>query len=112
MNLKWLYVLNNIDIMERLPKELNNQLFRKLKSIVEIERMSANERLEYELSLAVERDLLSAIDASFEEGEEKGREEGREEKSREIARNLKSLGLSSEDIAKATGLSSEEIEQL
>ena len=114
--LKWLYVLNNIEIMERLPDELNNQLFQKLKSIVEIERMSANERLEYELSLAVERDLLSAIDASFEDGEmkgiKKGREEGREEKSREIAQNLKSLGLSLEDISKATGLTSEEIEQL
>lgn len=114
--LKWLYVLNNIEIMERLPDELNNQLFQKLKSIVEIERMSANERLEYELSLAVERDLLSAIDASFEDGEikgeEKGIKKGREEKSREIAQNLKSLGLSLEDISKATGLTSEEIEQL
>jgi predicted transposase/invertase (TIGR01784 family) len=90
--------------MERLPDELNNQLFQKLKSIVEIERMSANERLEYELSLAVERDLLSAIDASFEDG--------REEKGREIARNLKSLGLSLEDISKATGLTTEEIKQL
>ena len=102
--------------MERLPDELNNQLFQKLKSIVEIERMSANERLEYELSLAVERDLLSAIDASFEDGEmkgiKKGREEGREEKSREIAQNLKSLGLSLEDISKATGLTSEEIGRL
>ncbi|WP_289227692.1 MULTISPECIES: hypothetical protein [Parabacteroides] len=83
---------------------------------MEIERMSANERLEYELSLAVERDLLSAIDASFEDGEmkgiKKGREEGREEKSREIAQNLKSLGLSLEDISKATGLTSEEIGRL
>ncbi|WP_289701587.1 PD-(D/E)XK nuclease family transposase, partial [Parabacteroides goldsteinii] len=118
--LKWLYVLNNIEIMERLPDELNNQLFQKLKSIVEIERMSANERLEYELSLAVERDLLSAIDASFEDGEIKGEEkgikkgikQGREEERREIAQNLKSLGLSLEDISKATGLTSEEIEQL
>lgn len=32
---KWLYVLNNIEIMERLPQELNNQIFHKLKSIVE-----------------------------------------------------------------------------
>ena len=106
--------------MERLPDELNNQLFQKLKSIVEIERMSANERLEYELSLAVERDLLSAIDASFEDGEIKGEEkgikkgikQGREEERREIAQNLKSLGLSLEDISKATGLTSEEIGQL
>ena len=82
--------------------------------------MSANERLEYELSLAVERDLLSAIDASFEDGEIKGEEkgikkgikQGREEERRKIAQNLKSLGQSLEDISKATGLTSEEIEQL
>ena len=37
---------------------MNNQIFKKLKSIVEIERMSANECLEYELSLATERTCL------------------------------------------------------
>jgi len=122
--LKWLYVLNNIDIMERLPEELNNQIFKKLKSIVEIERMSANERLEYELSMAAERDMLGALDAKYEDGLEegevkgikKGREEGIKEgiqKGREeIATNLKSLGMSLTDIAKATGLTIEEIEQL
>lgn len=47
---KFLYVLNNIEIMARLPKELNEQIFQKLKSIVEIERMTPDERLEYELS--------------------------------------------------------------
>lgn len=106
--------------MERLPEELNNQIFQKLKSIVEIERMSANERLEYELSLAVERDLLSAIEASREDGEEigikKGRKEGikegRKEGIKEVARNLKSLGMSLKDISKATGLTSEELAHL
>ena len=106
--LKWLYVLNNIEIMERLPEELNNQLFQKLKSIVEIERMSANERLEYELSLAVERDMLSALDASFEDGEAKGKTEGKTE----AAQKMKSLGFSISDIVKVTGLSPEEIEKL
>ena len=110
--LKWLYVLNNIDIMERLPEELNNQIFKKLKSIVEIEHMSANERLEYELSMAAERDMLCALDASFEDGEVKGIKKGREEERKEIATNLKSLGMSLTDIAKATGLPIEEIEQL
>lgn len=114
--------------MERLPEELNNQIFQKLKSIVEIERMSANERLEYELSLAVERDLLSAIEASREDGEEigikkgrkegikegrkEGRKEGIKEGIKEVARNLKSLGMSLKDISKATGLTSEELAHL
>ena len=98
--------------MERLPQELNNQIFRKLKSIVEIERMSANERLEYELSLAVERDLLSALDASFEDGEEKGREEGLKEGISKVALSMKQSGILLSEIIKLTGLSSEEIEQL
>ncbi len=115
--LKWLYVLNNIDIMDRLPEELNNQLFRKLKSIVEIERMSANERLEYELSLAVERDMLSALDASREEGLVKGRAEGLAageakglaEGVRQTAINMKRTGLDVDTIVNCTGLSKEEI---
>ena len=82
--------------------------------------MSANERLEYELSLAVERDLLSAIDASFEDGEmkgiKKGREEGREEGIKEgvlrNARRMKEKGFSTEDIMEITGLTFEEVSQL
>ena len=113
--------MNNIDIMDRLPEELNNQLFRKLKSIVEIERMSANERLEYELSLAVERDMLSALDASREEGLVKGRAEGLAEGEakgeakglaeglRQTAINMKRTGLDVDTIVNCTGLSKEEI---
>ena len=99
--------------MNRLPEELNNQLFRKLKSIVEIERMSANERLEYELSLAVERDMLSALDASREEGLAKGRAEGLAEGEakglRQTAINMKRTGLDVDTIVNCTGLSKEEI---
>ena len=118
--LKWLYVLNNIDIMERLPEELNNQIFKKLKSIVEIERMSANERLEYELSLATERDLLAALDAKFEDGEMKGREEGikegmkegKKEERTKIASKMKLIGIPIPEIIESTGLTAKEIEQL
>lgn len=118
--MKWLYVLNNIEIMERLPEELNNQLFQKLKSIVEIERMSANERLEYELSLAVERDLLSALEASREDGREEGKveglkigvKEGEKLAVRRIALSMKQSGTSLPEIIKLTGLTLQEIEQL
>ena len=106
--------------MDRLPEELNNQLFRKLKSIVEIERMSADQRLEYELSLAVERDMLSALDAKYEDGREEGLKEGRMEGHEEglkegllkVACTLKQSGMPLPEIAKATGLTSEEIEAL
>ena len=41
-----------------------------------------------------------------------GREEGRAEERLAVAKNLKSLGISFADIAKATGLTHEEIEAL
>ena len=109
---KWLYVLNNIEIMERLPQELNNQIFRKLKSIVEVERMTPDQRLEYELSLSVERDLSAALDTSFEDGMEKGLAEGKIEEQRLIAANFKKQGINIATIAQCTGLSVEEINGL
>ncbi len=98
--------------MERLPKELNNQIFRKLKSIVEVERMTPDQRLEYELSLSVERDLSAALDTSFEDGMEKGKIEGKAEEQRLIAANFKKQGVNIETIAQCTGLSVEEISGL
>ena len=109
---KWLYVLNNIEIMERLPQELNNQIFHKLKSIVEIERMTPDQRLEYELSLSVERDLSAALDTSYEDGLERGLEEGIEKGKAQVAANLKKQGINMETIAQCTGLSIEEISRL
>lgn len=109
---KWLYILNNIEIMERLLQELNNQIFRKLKSIVEIERMTPYQRLEYELSLSVERDLSAALDTSFEDSLEKGLEQGKSEILRQVALNMKQQGLDHETIARCTGLSLAEIGEL
>lgn len=109
---KFLYVLNNIDILERLPKELNDQIFQKLKSIVEIERMTLDERLAYELSLSTERDLCACMETKYEEGMEKGIEKGKAEEQRLIAANFKKQGVNIETIAQCTGLSVEEINEL
>lgn len=98
---KFLFVLNNIEIMERLPKELNEQIFQKLKSIVEIERMTPDERLAYELSLSTERDLYACMETKFEEGIEKGKAEGL----KIVATRLKQLGMDIPSIIRATGLS-------
>ena len=50
--------------------------------------------------------------AGIEEGRAAGIEEGRAKEKLDIARNLKSLGVTANDIAKVTGLSAEEIEAL
>lgn len=117
---KFLFVLNNIEIMERLPKELNEQIFQKLKSIVEIERMTPDERLAYELSLSTERDLYACMETKFEEGIEvgiekgieKGKAEGLAEGLKTVATRLKQLGMDLPSIIRATGLSEAEIQAL
>lgn len=101
---KWLYVLNNIHIMERLPEELNNQIFRKLKSLVEVERLTPDERLAYEVSISVERDLSAALETSFEDGEAKGE--------KNVAIKMKKQGIAPEVIAQCCNLSIGEIQAL
>ena len=49
---------------------------------------------------------------AYDMGEQAGVERGAAQKEQEIARNLIALGLSTDQIAKATGLSAEEIEKL
>ena len=49
---------------------------------------------------------------SLEEGLAKGREEGREERNLEVAINLLQLGTPCEIVAKATGLSLDEVAKL
>jgi predicted transposase/invertase (TIGR01784 family) len=61
-------------------------------------------------------DYYNIIDSAVAKAEkaalEKGREEGREETRKEHARKLKKLGVLTEIIAEATGLSIDEIEKL
>ncbi len=94
--------------MERLPKELNNQIFQKLKSIVEIERMSPDERLAYELSLSAERDISAIAETRYEEGKEEGLKEGQ----KRIIEQMKNRGMSIDEISECTGYPIDEITRL
>ena len=82
--------------------------------------MSAKERSAYDAHISavkVQNDVLDTakLEGRLEgrlEGLEEGLAKGREEQNLETARNLKSLGVPAEIIAKATGLSAENIEKL
>lgn len=73
-----------------------------------INPFSRDERAKYDESLKILRDRLSEIAYA----EKRGKEEGKAEGKAEMARNLKAMGFPIEAIAKASGLSIEEIEQL
>lgn len=78
----------------------------------EIVRFSPTQVQVYENSLKYYRDMNTVIDTAIEEGKALGEERGRAEEKRAIARSLQSLGVSRSDIARATGLSDEEIQGL
>ena len=61
-------------------------------------------RMAYESRIAFQRDQISREQAAEEKGEQKGK--------LETASNLKALGISPQQIAKATGLSLTDIENL
>ena len=56
--------------------------------------------------------MAEGLEKGLAEGREKGLEKGKNEEKRIIARNLKALGLTSEQIQAATGLSAREIDLL
>ena len=117
---RWIYVLKNMETLQRMPFRAQKAVFEKLEKIVALASLSRDERAKYDESLKILRDRLSEIAYAKEEGRAEGKEEGRaegkeegraEEKA-EMARNLKAMGVPIETIAKASGLSIEEIEQL
>ncbi|MBO5988146.1 MAG: hypothetical protein J6Q03_01535, partial [Paludibacteraceae bacterium] len=96
----------------------------KLFDVAEISAFTDKERGEYEESLKnfwdLNNVLTTAKSEGFAEGEaaglERGRaeglEKGRAEEKLATARNLKLLGIDSDKISKATGLTPEDIENL
>lgn len=121
---QWIYILKNLETMDVIPFTERNAIFARLGETASRLNLNDAERVRYNDELKKYRDYFSTLDYAKDsgrrEGEEKGREEGRVEgigigekrKQLEIALNLKTMGLSPEQIKSATGLSITEIEEL
>ena len=113
---RWIYLLKNMETLNRLPWAAQSAVFQKLESIADVGGMTRDERLQYDEALKKYRDTISVFEGVRLEGRKEGNEEGRVEGSLKekiaIARNLKSMGMSISDISKATGLQEEEIKAL
>ena len=87
-----------------------------MEEIVDVHSLSEEDRVRYENSVNAYRDYLATIDYAakkgVEEGFEEGFEKGRREEKFEMARNLKAMGMTSEQIMNITHLSLAEIESL
>lgn len=109
---RWIFVLNNMETLNRMPFKAKKAVFKKLEEIVDVRSLSEEDRVRYENSVNAYRDYLATVDYATKEGLEKGIKEGEMKKAKEIARYLKSTGASIDLIIGATGLSSEDIERL
>ncbi len=117
---RMLYVIKNDWRLQNQPKELQDEVFRRLLEACDIPRFSEDKRIKYDKDMYDERRRNGELSAAreiglkegLEEGLEKGREEGIHSKALEIAGNLKAKGMSVADIAAIVGLPAEEIENL
>ena len=121
---KWLFVLKNLSLLERVPLRLQERIFLKLFKTAEIAKLDPKEYKEYEESVKIYRDLFNVIDTSREKGEIKGRiegkaegriegkAEGKAERTIEVAKRLLLRGESTEMIMDVTGLTEKEINEL
>ncbi len=118
MQVLWLRYLTEIDENTvEVPEELlaNPEVGKAVKAVEE-SAFTPAQLLGYEQFwdiISVEKTLYySAEQKGLKRGLEKGLEKGRMEEKLEIARNMKSFGLPPDTIAKITGLSLEEIDQI
>ena len=76
---RWIYILNNMETLKRMPFKARKAVFEKLEDIADVASMSPEDRERYDNSVKVYRDYLVTMDAAEKEGIKKGMEEGLKE---------------------------------
>ena len=113
---KWLFVLKNLNKLDRIPDKLRERVFDKLFQTAEIAKFNPEQVQSYEDSLKYYRDLKNSLDTAREEGREIGIEEGKklgiEENQVLMVRRSLDEGLSVSTVAKITGLSETQINKI
>ena len=101
---KWMFVIRNLNKLDRVPDELREEIFERLFEVAEIARFSPEEVQAYEDSLKSYRDLKNSLDTAFEEGIEQGIER--------VAAGLVEQQVSDKIILSTTGLTKQQLRLL
>ncbi len=109
---KWLFVIKNLNRLERIPEALQEKVFVQLFETAEIAKFSQEEYQNYENSLKYYRDIKNSLDTAKEEGRLEGKIEGKLEGKIEDAIKMIEKGLEIPLIRDITGLSEQEINNL
>ena len=121
---RWIYVLKNMETLNRLPFAAKSAVFRRLAEITDIASLTKQERLMYDESLRKFRDTIGVMEGARLSGVKQGLEQGRAEGLAEglaegemkgkiaVARKLKSHGMDAATISQMTGITVEDINNL
>lgn len=101
---KWLYFIKHLEDFQSIPAIFIDEVFEEAFEKAELANLPKADLYRYENSLKVYRDLKGVIDTAFEEGKTEGK--------METAKQLKAFGVEIGIIARSTGLSEEEVNQL
>lgn len=101
---KWLYVIRNLNRLDKVPDKLREKVFEKLFETAEIAKFTPDQIRSYEDSLKYYRDLKNSLDTA--------KQEARQERDLEIAKRALEKGISIEDIMDLTGLNREQLERM
>ena len=106
---KWLFALKNLPNLENRPIKLKERIFQRLFEAAEIAKYNPEEKIKYEQSVKVYRDLKNSIDTAFDDGIIEGKIEGKIEG---IIRSLQSELLSIEQVAQIFQVSIEFVQKI
>ena len=121
---RWIYVLKNMEALNRMPFAAKDSVFAKIAQIADISALSKEERMKYDegirkyrdticvMDYAIESGLKKGFDKGMKQGIEQGRAEGEKQGRYEVAQKLLAMGLPIESVLQATGLSKDDVKQL
>jgi predicted transposase/invertase (TIGR01784 family) len=101
---KWLFVIKNLNKLDRVPDKMKEQIFEKVFETTEIARFTPDQVRSYEDSLKYYRDLKNSLDTAKDEGIIEGIEK--------VAKKMLKAKETIEKIIQFTGLTKEQIERL
>lgn len=113
---KWLYIIRNLNKLDRVPDKLREHIFEKLFETAEISKFTQDQVRSYEDSLKYYRDLKNSLDTAKQEGIELGIEQGIEQGLKqgrlEMIKEMIAKGVDIQTISSISGLSQDEINKL
>ena len=111
-NDKWIYFIKEAENLEVIPENVDDEGLKAAYQDANRHSWSKEELVAYDYAAMRDQDERGKTELAVKRAEKRGEERGENKGKIEVAKKLKEMDMSNEDIRNATGLSDEEIENL